>query len=237
MNFTQGEFIYLNKPYGMSSFGALARVRFLISRKMGVRRVKTGHAGTLDPLATGVLILCTGKKTKEIERLQLHNKEYTATLQLGATTPSYDREHEVDATFPTEHITRELIEQTLHQFEGDIMQVPPAYSACKINGDRAYKLKRKGEDVPLQAKPVHIDAIELTHFDPAAMQMSIRVSCGKGTYIRSLARDIGEALHSGAYLTALCRTRLGDVRIEDCITLDDFPQWLDSIEIDNEAVV
>ncbi|MBQ8656541.1 MAG: tRNA pseudouridine(55) synthase TruB [Prevotella sp.] len=231
MDFTQGEFIYLNKPYGMSSFGALARVRFLISRKVGVRRVKTGHAGTLDPLATGVLILCTGKKTKEIERLQLHSKEYTATLQLGATTPSYDREHEVDATYPTEHITRELIVETLRQFEGDIMQVPPAYSACKINGDRAYKLKRKGKDVPLQAKPVHIDAIELTAFDPATMQMSIRVSCGKGTYIRSLARDIGEALHSGAYLTALCRTRLGDVRIEDCITLDDFPQWLDRQDI------
>ena len=233
MNFTQGEFIYLNKPYGMTSFGALAQVRYLISRKVGVKRVKTGHAGTLDPLATGVLILCTGKKTKEIERLQLHSKEYTATLQLGATTPSYDREHEVDATYATEHITRELIEQTLHRFEGDIMQVPPAYSACKINGDRAYKLKRKGHEVDLQAKPVHIDAIELTHFDPETMQMSIRVSCGKGTYIRSLARDIGEALGSGAYLTALCRTRLGDVRMEDCVTLDDFPKWLDAQEIED----
>lgn len=226
MNFIAGEYIYINKPYGMTSFGALAYVRTRISKKMGVKRVKTGHAGTLDPLATGVLILCTGKKTKEIERLQLDSKEYTATLQLGATTPSYDMEHEVDQTYPTEHITRELIEETLKQFQGDIQQVPPAYSACKIAGDRAYDLKRKGLDVELKAKTVRVDEIELTGFDPQTMQMTVRVSCGKGTYIRSLARDIGRALNSGAYLTALCRTRLGDVRIEDCLTLDNFPQWL-----------
>ena len=229
MNFTEGEFIYINKPYGMTSFGALAFVRTRISRKVGVRRVKIGHAGTLDPLATGVLILCTGKKTKEIERLQLNTKEYTATLQLGATTPSYDMEHPVDETYPTAHITRELIEQTLPRFVGDIQQVPPAYSAVKIGGDRAYKLKRQGETVELKAKTVHVDEIELTAFDAGQMQLSIRVRCGKGTYIRSLARDIGRALHSGAYLTALCRTRLGDVRIEDCITIDDFPQWLEHV--------
>ena len=237
MNFTEGEFIHITKPYGMTSFGALAFVRTRVSRKIGVRRVKIGHAGPLDPLATGVLILCTGKKTKEIERLQLNNKEYTATLQLGATTPSYDMEHEVDATYPTEHITREAIERALADFVGDIQQVPPQYSACKIGGDRAYKLKRKGEEVQLAAKTVHVDAIELTGFDAEKMQMSIRVSCGKGTYIRSLARDIGRALGSGAYLTALCRTRLGDIRIEDCITIDDFPQWLDrqTIETAQEA--
>ena len=210
----------------MTSFGALAFVRTRVSRKVGVKRVKIGHAGTLDPLATGVLILCTGKKTKEIERLQLHDKEYTATLQLGATTPSYDMEHEVDATYPTAHITREMIEQTLKQFVGDIQQVPPEYSACKIGGDRAYELMRKGKEVELKAKTVHVDEIELTDFNPETMQMSIRVLCGKGTYIRSLARDIGRALESGAYLTALCRTRLGGVRIEECITIDDFPQWL-----------
>ena len=232
MNFIAGEYIYINKPYGMTSFGALAYVRTRISKKMGVKRVKTGHAGTLDPLATGVLILCTGKKTKEIERLQLDSKEYTATLQLGATTPSYDMEHEVDQTYPTAHITRELIETTLQQFQGDIQQVPPAYSACKIAGDRAYDLKRKGLDVELKAKTVRIDEIELTSFDPQTMQMIIRVSCGKGTYIRSLARDIGQALNSGAYLTALCRTRLGDIRIEDCLTLDDFPQWLEQQEVE-----
>ena len=235
MNFTQGEFIYLNKPYGMTSFGALAFVRTRISRRIGVKRVKTGHAGTLDPLATGVLILCTGKKTKEIERLQLDTKEYTATLQLGATTPSYDMEHEVNATFPTAHITRTLIDEKLKQFVGDIMQVPPSYSAVKINGDRAYELKRKGQEVTLQAKPVRIDKIEVTAFDPEKMLLSIRVVCGKGTYIRSLARDIGRALDSGAYLTALCRTKLGAVRIEDCVTLDDFPQWLEQQEIEDNT--
>lgn len=232
MNFTEGEFICINKPYGMTSFGALAFVRTRVSRKIGVRRVKIGHAGTLDPLATGVLILCTGKKTKEIERLQLHSKEYTATLQLGATTPSYDMEHGVDATYPTQHITRQLVDSVLARFVGDIQQVPPAYSAVKIGGDRAYTLKRKGADVQLAAKTVHVDAIEVTAFDEQNMLLSIRVQCGKGTYIRSLARDIGQALGSGAYLTALCRTRLGSVRIEDCLTLDEFPQWLDQQEIE-----
>ena len=235
MNFHEGEFIYINKPYRMTSFGALAFVRTRLSKKPGVKRLKTGHAGTLDPLATGVLILCTGKATKKIESLQLQSKEYTATLQLGATTPSYDREHTVDMTYPTKHITRELIEQVLHQFEGDIMQVPPLFSAVMVDGHRAYKLARKGADVELQAKPIHIDKIELTDFNPTTMQMSIRVACGKGTYIRSLARDIGVALNSGAFLTALCRTRLGDIRIEDCLTLDTFNEWLDKIEISDSV--
>lgn len=216
----------------MTSFGALAYVRTRVSRAVGVRRVKIGHAGTLDPLATGVLILCTGKKTKEIERLQLDTKEYTATLQLGATTPSYDMEHEVNQSYPTLHITRELIEKTLVDFVGEIQQVPPSYSACKIGGDRAYKLKRQGETVALKPKTIRIDAIELMDFDAEKMQMSIHVRCGKGTYIRALARDIGRALQSGAYLTALCRTRVGDVGIDDCLTLDDFPQWLAQQEIE-----
>ena len=233
MNFHEGEIIRLNKPYRMSSFGALARVRYLISQKLGVKRMKTGHAGTLDPLATGVLLLCTGRATKRIEELQLHTKEYTATLQLGATTASYDMEHPVDATYPTGHITRWLIEDTLKEFIGDIQQVPPAYSACKVNGDRAYDLMRKGRDVELKPKTLRIDEIELISFDPELMQMSIRVVCGKGTYIRALARDIGKALGSGAYLTALCRTRVGDVRIEDCVTLDDFPAWLDQQTIED----
>ena len=218
----------------MSSFGALARVRYLISQRLGVKRIKTGHAGTLDPLATGVLILCTGRATKRIDELQAHTKEYTATLQLGATTASYDMEHPVDATYPTEHITRELIEATLPKFVGEIQQVPPAYSACKVNGDRAYKLMRKGRDVELKPKTLRIDEIELLWFDPEKMQMSIRVVCGKGTYIRALARDIGEALNSGAYLTALCRTRVGDIRIEDCIKLDDVPAWLEQQTIEDK---
>lgn len=229
MNFQEGALIYINKPYRMSSFGALAHIRYLVSKRLHVKRVKMGHAGTLDPLATGVLILCTGKETKNIEQLQRHTKEYTATLQLGATTPSYDREHTVDYTYPTRHITRELIEATLPQFVGDIMQRPPLYSACMVAGDRAYELARKGRDVELAPKPIHIDEIELTDFNPDKMQMSIRVVCGKGTYIRSLARDIGAALGSGAFLTALCRTRVGDVRIEDCLTFDDFPAWLEKV--------
>ena len=227
MDFIEGEIICLDKPYGMSSFGALARARTILSRKLGVKRLKTGHAGTLDPLATGVLILCTGKKTKQIESLQYHSKEYTATLQLGATTPSFDREHTVDHTFPTAHITRELILSTLPSFLGEIEQIPPEYSACKIDGQRAYKLKRKGQNVELKPKVLQIDEIELTHFNPETMQMGIRVVCGKGTYIRALARDIGQALGSGAFLTELRRTRLGEVRAEDCITLDCFEQWVD----------
>ena len=235
MNFQQGEVFAINKPYRMSSFGALAHVRYLISKRMGVKRVKTGHAGTLDPLATGVLVLCTGKATKQIEQMMGCEKEYTATLQLGATTPSYDMEHPVDKTYPTDHITYESIVSALKQFEGDIQQVPPAYSACKINGDRAYELKRKGESVELQAKPVHIEKIELTAFNPTSMQASIRVVCGRGTYIRSLARDIGEALHTGAYLTALCRTRAGNYRIEDCVDFDRIQEWLDTLQIETAA--
>ena len=232
MNFQEGAIFAIDKPYGMSSFGALAHVRFLISKKVGVKRVKTGHAGTLDPLATGVLVICTGRATKQIELLQYDTKEYTATLQLGATTASYDKEHTVNMTYPTRHITREKVEQTLAQFIGDVPQVPPTYSAVKVGGDRAYKLRRRGEEVELKAKLVRIDEIELTDFDAQKMQMSIRVVCGKGTYIRSLARDIGRALGSGAFLTALRRTRVGDIRVEDCVDFDHFQEWLDKQNIE-----
>lgn len=232
MNFNAGEIICIDKPYRMSSFGALAHVRFLISKKVGVKRVKTGHAGTLDPLATGVLILCTGKATKQIEQLQSHTKEYTATLQLGATTPSFDMEHEVDRTYPTGHITRELIDEVIARFKGDIDQVPPVFSACMVDGHRAYKMARKGEAVELKPKRIRIDEIEVTDFDAARMLLSIRVVCGKGTYIRALARDIGEALGSGAYLTALRRTRVGDYRVEDCVDFDHFQEWLDQQDIE-----
>ena len=220
MNFNEGEIIYINKPYRLSSFGALAHIRYLISQKLGVKRVKTGHAGTL------------GRATKQIESLQRHTKEYIATLQLGATTASYDMEHPVNAVFPTNHITRELIEETLKRFVGIIEQVPPSYSACKINGDRAYDLRRKGKKVELKPKTLQIDEIELTAFDRMSMQMSIRVVCGKGTYIRALARDIGRALGSGAYLTSLCRTRVGDVRLTQCIDYDRFQEWLDRQNIE-----
>ena len=236
MDFTQGEIICLDKPYGMSSFGALARVRYLISQRLGVKRLKTGHAGTLDPLATGVLILCTGRKTKEIERLQYETKEYVATMRLGVTTASYDREHTVDSTYPTAHITRALVERVLAGFVGEIDQVPPAYSACKVDGDRAYKLMRKGRDVELKPKRLRIDAIELLDFNPAARHLAVRVVCGKGTYIRALARDIGRALGSGAFLTSLRRTRVGQVRVENCVTLDDFPAWLAAQDIEDNTL-
>ena len=226
MNFQEGEIFAIDKPYRMSSFGALAHVRYLISKKVGVKRVKTGHAGTLDPLATGVLIICTGRCTKQIEQLQSHTKEYTATLQLGATTASFDREHTVNMTFPTRHITRELIEEKLRGFVGDQMQVPPIYSACMVSGDRAYMMARRGDEVQLSAKPVRIDEIELVSFDAQTMLLTIRVVCGKGTYIRSLARDIGQALGSGAFLTALRRTRVGNFRVEDCVSFDHFREWL-----------
>ncbi len=231
MDFVEGAIIAIDKPYRMSSFGALAHVRYVISRHVGVKRVKTGHAGTLDPLATGVLILCTGKMTKQIERLQYETKEYTATLQLGATTASYDKEHTVDMTYPTHHITRELIDEVLPQFVGDVMQVPPAYSAVHVDGERAYKLRRQSDEVEqqMQAKPVCIDEIEVLAFDPEQMQLSLRVVCGKGTYIRSLARDIGRALGSGAFLTALRRTRVGDIRVEDCIDFDHIKEWVEGL--------
>ena len=209
----------------------VAKVRYLLCKRLGVKKLIVGHAGTLDPLATGVLLVCTGKATKRIEELQAHTKEYVATLRLGATTPSFDLEKPVDAEYPTEHITREMVEETLVRFVGTIEQVPPVFSACKVNGSRAYDLARKGEEVELKAKTLVIDELELLRCE--LPEIVIRVVCSKGTYIRALARDIGEALHSGAHLTALRRTRIGDVKVEDCLKLDGNAEWLDrqTIEI------
>ena len=229
MDFNEGVIIPIDKPYRMSSFGALAHIRYVLSRRLGVKRVKMGHAGTLDPLATGVLLLCTGKATKQIDNLQAETKEYVAGLQLGATTASYDREHTVNFTYPTKQITRHKVEEVLRQFEGDIMQVPPEFSACKVDGKRAYLLMRKGRDVQLKAKPLHIDEIELLDFNPEEMTLSIRVVCGKGTYIRALARDIGQALDSGAFLTSLRRTRVGKYSVGEAVGFDEFPQWLEQV--------
>lgn len=226
MDFLQGEILAFNKPLTWTSFGIVARVRWLLTQKLE-QKVKVGHAGTLDPLATGVLLLCTGRATKRIEELQNHTKEYVATLKLGATTPSFDMEHPEDATFPTDHITRELVEEVLQGFIGSIEQIPPAYSACKIEGTRAFDLARQGMEVKLKPKTLTIDEIEILEYDNTLLK--IRVVCSKGTYIRALARDIGQALHSGAYLTALERTRIGDYRIEDCLTLEEFPEWLEKI--------
>ena len=224
MDFFEGEVLAFDKPYEWTSFGIVAKVRWLLTQHLG-RKIKVGHAGTLDPLATGIVLLCTGKATKRIEELQAGEKEYTATLRLGATTASFDLEPPVDATYPTDHITEDAVRQALRRFEGDIEQVPPAFSACKIEGRRAYALARKGKDVSLSAKPIHIAAIELTGCR-LPDEIDIRVVCSKGTYIRALARDIGQALGSGAHLTALRRTRVGDYRIADCMTLESFEQWL-----------
>lgn len=232
MKFKEGEVLCFNKPLGWTSFKVVGHARYHICRRIGVKKLKVGHAGTLDPLATGVMIVCTGKATKRIEEFQYHTKEYIATIQLGATTPSYDLEHEIDATYPTEHITRELVEEALKKFIGEIQQVPPAFSACMVNGKRAYDLARKGEEVELKPKLLVIDEIELLECN--LPEIKIRVVCSKGTYIRALARDIGEALQSGGHLTALERTRVGDIRIEDCLDPLTFKEWIDAQEIEVE---
>ena len=231
MNFKEGEVLYFDKPLTWTSFAVVNKIRYHLCRRMGVKKLKVGHAGTLDPLATGVMIICTGKATKRIEEFQYHTKEYVATLMLGATTPSYDLEKEIDATYPTEHITKELVKETLKKFIGSIEQIPPAFSACMVDGKRAYELARKGEEVQLKAKTLVIDEIELLECNLPVIK--IRVVCSKGTYIRALARDIGAALGSGAYLTALRRTRVGSVDVAGCITLDDFPGWLEQQTIED----
>lgn len=221
-----GEVFYLDKPLGWTSFDVVKRIRGKLHYRLGIKKLKVGHAGTLDPLATGVLIVCTGKMTKQIDELQAHVKEYVAEVTLGATTPSFDLETQIDATYPIDHITREQVEQVLQQqFVGSIKQVPPSYSACKVDGHRAYKMARKGKEVELKAKELVIDEIEL--LDYSMPKIVIRVVCSKGTYIRALARDIGEALGSGAHLTALRRTRVGGVRVEDCLKV---PEMLDLLE-------
>ena len=224
MDFKEGEILAFDKPYGITSFALVSRVRYQLCRHLGIKKLKVGHAGTLDPLATGVLIMCTGKATKQIEQLQAHTKEYVATLQLGATTPSFDLEKPIDAYYPTDHITQTMVEQVLQSFQGSIQQVPPVFSACKVNGSRAYDLARQGKEVELQPKTLIIDQIELLKYDMPYIQ--IRVVCSKGTYIRALARDIGQALHSGAHLTTLRRTRIGHIQVDNCLQPDDFGQWL-----------
>ena len=238
MNFLEGEVLYFDKPLYWTSFKLVKIVRTRISRKLKIKKIKVGHAGTLDPLASGVMIICTGKATKLIESFQYQTKEYVATLQLGATTPSFDLEKEIDAVYPTEHITREGVETVLGQFVGSIQQVPPVYSACKIDGRRAYDFARKGEDVELKAKELVIDEIELLEYQSDIIK--IRVVCSKGTYIRALARDIGQALGSGAHLIGLVRTRVGDVRLEDCLQVDQIDELVEKAvvtEVDNKEEI
>lgn len=234
MNFIEGEVLYFNKPLTWTSFNLVAKIKYPLLRKLRLKKIKVGHAGTLDPLATGVMIVCTGKATKRIEEFQYQTKEYIATIQLGATTPSYDLEKEIDATYPTEHITQELVVETLSKFIGSIEQVPPAFSACKIAGERAYELARAGKEVELKPKTLVIDEIELLECN--LPEIKIRVVCSKGTYIRALARDIGEALGSGGHLTGLIRTRIGDVTLANCMEIDTFIEWLDKQEIEENNV-
>jgi len=225
MDFISGEVVFFNKPLDWTSFDLVNKFRYQLSRKLHVKKIKVGHAGTLDPKATGVMILCTGRATKRIDEFQGQTKEYIATLMLGATTPSFDLEKEIDATYPTGHITREMTEEVLKRFTGSIEQVPPAFSACNVDGKRAYKLARKGEDVPLKAKTLIIDTLELMEYRLPVIKL--RVVCSKGTYIRALVRDIGQALDSGAHLIALERTRVGDVTLEQCMNPEDIASFLD----------
>lgn len=203
----QGEILLIDKPYGWTSFQAVKKVKWLLKAK------KVGHAGTLDPLATGLLILCTEKKTKEIESIQAQEKEYTGTITVGATTPSYDMETEPNENFPFDHITQELIDKTLPQFIGDISQIPPLFSAIKVDGKRAYTLARQGSDHELKSRIIHVREFEITRLE--LPEIDFRVSCSKGTYIRSLAFDFGKALGSGAYLSALRRTKIGNYSVLD----------------------
>ncbi|MEA4850719.1 MAG: tRNA pseudouridine(55) synthase TruB [Paludibacter sp.] len=219
MNFIEGEVLYVKKPLHWTSFNLVSKLRWKLQKSLKVKKLKVGHAGTLDPLATGVMIICTGKATKLIESFQNQTKEYIATLELGATTPSFDLELPVDAIFETQHINRELVDKVISGFLGEIWQTPPVYSAVKVDGKRAYDYAREGQDVELKPKLLVIDEIEVLDFSLPVLK--IRVVCSKGTYIRALARDIGLALGSGAHLTALERTRIGDVKLEDCKEIED----------------
>ena len=226
-DFPGGEILLFDKELEWTSFDVVNKIRYNLCQMMGIKKLKVGHAGTLDPLATGLVLLCTGKSTKKIEELQLGEKEYIATLKIGATTPSFDLETEEDNQSDFSHVTRENFEKILPQFIGEIDQVPPVFSAVKVKGKRAFDYARNGEDVKLKAKKIVIRSIEIESFNLPEVQL--KVVCGKGTYIRSLARDIGEALNCGAYLTGLIRTRIGDYKIEDAFKVDFF---LENLNLD-----
>lgn len=230
-DFIAGEVVYFNKPLDWTSFDLVNKFRYQLSRKLQVKKIKVGHAGALDPKASGVLIVCTGHATKRIDEFQAQKKEYIATLTLGSTTPSFDLETAIDAIYPTGHITREKVENVLIRFIGAISQTPPAFSACNIDGKRAYQLARKGKEVTLKAKELTIDVLEL--IDCQLPVIKIRVICSKGTYIRALARDIGQALDSGAHLTTLERTRIGDVTIDKCMNINDIETFLNEATVSN----
>ncbi len=227
-----GEVFLLDKPYEWTSFHVVNSIRYQMSRITGLKRNKVGHAGTLDPLATGLLIICTGKATKSIEKYQGQEKEYLARIELGATTPCFDKEQAIDKHYPIEHITHEMIQKTADSFLGEQEQVPPVFSAIKVKGKRAYNYAREDEEVKLKAKHIHIKVCEVTKIEMP--YIDLRIVCSKGTYIRSLARDFGQRLNSGAYLTDLRRTRIGDFKVEDALSPQAFKEKMQSLFPDKE---
>lgn len=224
--FLDGHILLIDKPLHWTSFDAVNKIRYALKKNFNIKKIKVGHAGTLDPLATGLLIICTGKATKQINNYMGQEKEYIGTITLGGTTPSYDLETEVDQQFPIGHINPEMIEKARQQFLGEIQQVPPIFSAIKKEGQKAYELARQGEDVKMQSRPVQIHELEL--FQKSETEITFRVICSKGTYIRSLAHDIGKALNSGAHLSELRRTRIGEFSVEDAIGVEEFVSALSS---------
>lgn len=227
-DFITGEILLFNKPIDWTSFDLVNKVRYMLCRKLNVKKLKVGHAGTLDPKATGLVIICTGKQTKNIDSIQAESKEYIATIKLGATTPSYDLETEENETFATDHITIELIQEKLIELTGEIDQIPPIFSAIKINGKRAFNYARQGKEVEMKSRKIQIYSISIEKFDRP--DLTLKITCSKGTYIRSLARDLGENLNSGAYLTGLIRTKIGEKSLNQAWTLEDFEKYLSNSE-------
>ncbi len=231
-NFKEGALLLVDKPKTWTSFDVVNKIRYKLKHKLGVRKIKVGHAGTLDPLATGLLIICTGRFTKKLNDLQGLEKEYTGTIKLGATTPCFDAEMKEDATFPIEHINEALINKTKTAFIGDIEQIPPMYSAIKVDGERLYKEARKGKFVEIKPRPVHIYSFD-TQFNELPY-LDFKIKCSKGTYIRSIANDLGKALDSGGYLTALRRTSIGSHHIDDAWQLESLLEYIENMEIPPE---
>ncbi|MDH7446037.1 tRNA pseudouridine(55) synthase TruB [Aquimarina sp. 2201CG14-23] len=223
-DYKDGQILLIDKPLQWTSFQAVNKLRWLIRKNFGIKKIKVGHAGTLDPLASGLLIICTGKFTKRIQEFMGQTKEYTGTITLGSTTPSYDLETEIDKTYSIDHISEEMVQRTTEQFIGEIEQYPPVFSALKKDGKRLYEYARQGEEVAISARKITISAFEITRIE--LPEVDFRVVCGKGTYIRSLAHDFGKALESGGHLSVLRRTKIGEFSVEDAITPETFENQL-----------
>lgn len=225
-DFKSGQIILIDKPLGWTSFQVVNKLRWKIRKTFNIKKIKVGHAGTLDPLATGLLVICTGKMTKQIDTFQAQTKEYTGTITLGSTTPSYDLETDIDKTFPTEHITEELIHKTAESFIGEQEQIPPVFSAVKKDGKRLYEFARAGKDVDIKPRTIHIHAFDITEIK--GFNVNFKIVCSKGTYIRSLAHDFGKALESGSHLSALRRTKSGDFNVDEAQSIDQFIESLNN---------